>query len=60
MNGPTGYNVRYRFKRGHALVTLRVSPSTIHNADQVADALLAATSDVVEVWHSGSIVRKYR
>lgn len=53
MNGPTGFNVRYRKGRGHAEVTLRVSPSTLHNAMQVADALDAAGMSFVEVWRSG-------
>ena len=53
MNGPVGFNVRYIKGKGHALVTLRVTPSTDHNAQQVYRALMDAGMYRVEVWRSG-------
>lgn len=55
MNGPTGFNVRYQKSMGHAQVTLRVSPSTEHNARQVAWALDEAGMRRVEIWRSGQL-----
>jgi len=52
MNGPTGYNVRYRKARGHNIVQLPVRPSTSHNALQVYHALKDAGYQV-EIWRSG-------
>lgn len=65
MNGPTGYNVRYRTGPavGYATVKLRISPSTLHNALTVYQALRAANRDgntptlyKLEIWRSGEKV----
>ncbi len=65
MNGPTGYNVRFRRGPavGYATVTLRVCPSTLHNALTVFQALRASNRDGgppalynLEIWRSGEKV----
>ncbi len=55
MNGSTGFNVRYQKGLGHSEIVLRVSPSTAHNARQVADALRKDGMGRVEIWRSGQL-----
>ncbi len=57
MNGPTGFNVRYQKGPGHSEVRLSVSPSTSHNAFQVAHALMKDGMGRVEIWRSGQLFR---
>lgn len=58
MNGPTGYNVRYRQTPAYALVTLTVRPSVFVNAQFVAKSLIAQGASTVEIWRSGELAEK--
>ena len=62
MNGPTGFNVRFKpnvgLGLGYATVTLRVSPSTFTNAFKVAEALRSSGYMSVEIWRSGERVSR--
>ena len=62
MNGPTGYNVRYRKGKGraYAVVTLPVWPSTQSNALTVYHALTQAGHRQTEIWRSGERVSDER
>ena len=65
MNGPTGYNIRYRcgLGSGFATVTMRISPSTLGHALSIYQALkLSKRLDPgarffdLEIWRSGEKV----
>lgn len=56
MNGPTGYNVRYRNGEGRPVV-LRLAPSTMRDAIDVSLALEGFPEVMdVEIWRSGEQV----
>lgn len=56
MNGPTGYNVRFRRSPNYAQVTVRITPSVFNDADFTAKALVAAGAKSVEIWKSGTLM----
>lgn len=56
MNGPTGYNIRYRLKHADPQTVLRVSPSRKENARAAAVAIAVHWNREVEVWRSGDLI----
>ena len=62
MNGPTGFNIRYRaYGDDGTVVTLRISPSMLHTALIVSAALAIDPGrrfTNIEIWRSGVLIEE--